>query len=178
MLYIKGDYMKVEEAKMKIINHNIKLTNEKQERIKKTNIEREKLINEIKKLKPRIQNIIEIGNFCIDNNIDIGQRTLSSQKYKKNQFETDGVGHQLGFYSYGINNNIWRGEFNHYKYIGYSMGGICGDKDFITNGDLVANCKHDHPENIVEQISIYHCKDFLKDFPIFEKAFYDFINKL
>ena len=72
--------MDLKKAEKLILNHNQKIEDE---RLKMENEKREtekKLKKEIRNLLPRITQIIEIGNLCLKNNIEIGQ-TPSQKRY-------------------------------------------------------------------------------------------------
>lgn len=169
--------MDLKKAERLILNHNQKIEDE---RLKMENEKREtekKLKKEIRNLLPRITQIIEIGNLCLKNNIEIGQ--TPSQKrysYENNIFETDGIHHQLGFYRRRYPS--WKYPNDSYDCIGYMMGGACGDKDFITNGDFIFNIEHKKPSIIKNDLSIRHMKKFLNEFETFESEFYKFIENL
>lgn len=172
--------MDIETAKEKIVSHKNK---KEQEKIDKELLYKQKqmeLIAKIRELQPRIQKIIEIGNICIENGIVLRKvGTYRKCLYKEDAYETDAIYHQLGFFP-----NHYHGhplyKCTHYDYIGYRMGGACGNKDFITNGDEVYDISHDnHYELRGKQIpSVEHCGRFLKDFDNFEKLFYEFIDNL
>lgn len=177
----KGDSMDTATAKDKILAHNKRIQDARIQKALEKEKETEKLIAEIKALKPRIKQIIEIGNLCLENNIPIWKRygvSCNDADYKKGVFDTDGIRHQLGFYP--NNHNRTTNRSSHYDYIGYIMGGACGNRDFITDGDLIADTPNRNKFAIssINEPSIKNMKKFLKDFPKFEKAFYDFINKL
>ena len=169
--------MDLERAENLIKNHNEKLENERL-RIEREHQEtKDKLVNEIKNLQPRIQQIIKIGNLCLKNDIEIGQTPSSKRcSYENNMFETDGIHHQLGFYRKRY--PVWRFPNDLYDCIGYKMGGVCGNKDFITDGNFIFNVEHDNPTKIKNDLSIRHMKKFLNEFETFETKFYEFIENL
>ena len=172
--------MDLDTAKEKIISHKIKKEEEKLQKEIAYQNRLEECISEIKDLKPRIQNIIDIGNYCIENGISLNKiGTYNKCKYEEDAFETDGIYHQLGFYR-----NHYQGhpfyQCSHYDYIGYDMGGACGTVNFITNGDIVAGTP-DHDGFEIKGINpplLKHCEKFLKEFPVFEKVFFEFIENL
>lgn len=174
--------MNVEIAKQKIQNHNIQKENAKQEALRKEELKHQELITEIKKLEQRINEIIEIGNLCLKNNIKIWHTygmSHNTAKYKYGVFDTDGIYHQLGFYP--NNHSLQSNKSSHYDFIGYMMGGANGNIDFVTNGNIIASVPHrDHGFEILKygKPTNEHMKKFLKDFPLFEEKFYEFINKL
>ena len=170
--------MKFHEAKNKIIKHRLKL--EEKEQAKQIAYEKQKqeLIEQIQRLKPRIKKMLELGNLCLENDIDIG-KLGNDALYTNNIFETDGIDHQLGFYT-----NHFEGypiyKCSHYDYIGYDMGGFCGDINFITNGDVIASTPN-YEGFAIKEISdplVKHMIKFINDFPVFEREFERFINEL
>ena len=172
--------MDIEFAKEKIVGHK----NRKEEEARNKALEyREKqteLIRQIRDLEPRIRKIIEIGNLCIENGINLNKvGTYNKCLYKEDAYETDAIHHQLGFFP-----NHFRGHpfysCSHYDYIGYRMGGACGNKDFITDGDIVLDISHDDYHELANRQvpSVNHCQMFLDDFDNFEKVFYEFIERL
>ncbi len=174
--------MDVETARNILTNRKKRLEQKKIDKENAIQIRKEELVSEIKKLEPRIKKIIEIGNLCLENGINLNPRGTRKCLYEQNAYETDGIYHQLGFYP-----NNFQGyhgnppyQCTHYEYIGYDMGGACGNINFITDGDTVASTP-DH--NGFEIISMSdplnrHMEKFLRDFPKFEKVFYEFIERL
>ena len=174
--------MEIDVAMKKISEHKQKLENDELKRIQDNNIELKQLKNEIRDLKPRIEKIIKIGNICIDNNIILNKiGTYNKCLYKEDNYETDAIYHQLGFYPNAyVSHPLYR--CTEYQYIGFVNGGANGNKDFITNGDVIKHVWFRTHEEINEpedvELMIYHCRKFLDKFPIFEKKFYEFIDNL
>ena len=171
--------MNLNQAEEKIINHIQRKRDEEEAKIRVDELELEQLMNEIRKLEPRITDIIIIGNMCREHGIPLRQYgTYRKCTYKDGSYETDGIYHQLGFYP--INKPYYKlGPNDKYKYIGIEMGGALGNRDFITNGEIIADTDNDNYDTSIKyKPSIRHCKRFLKDFEEFEKAFYEFINNL
>ena len=172
--------MDMELAKEKSVGYKNKKEQEKMDKEIAYQKEHTNLIEQIKELQPRIEKIIEIGNLCIENGINLNTRgTYRKCKYEENAFETDGIYHQLGFYP-----NHYQGHpiyaCSHYDFIGYDMGGACGSINFITNGEIIASTP-DHNGFEIKGMDVplnKHCKMFLEDFPRFEKLFYEFIENL
>ena len=172
--------MDIDFAKEKIVGHKNRLEQEKIDKEIAYQEEHKSLIKQIKELQPRIQKIIEIGNLCIENGINLNKRgTYRKCKYEEDAFETDGIYHQLGFYPNNYQANpLFR--CTHYDFIGYDMGGACGNINFITDGDIIASTP-DHSGFEIKGMDTplnKHCKSFLEDFPKFEEAFYKFIDNL
>lgn len=185
MLY-GSDTMNIETAKNKIINHNVKIEKEKQKKEQKRKTEEKKCLEKIKKLQPRIKQIIEIGNLCIENNIFIGHKPCSDKRtYKEKCFETEGIKHQLGFYP-----NNMQGypvyKCLYYDYIGIINGGFCGDWDFLINDKEILEIKQEKDKHTpaLDHTSTYRkptirqMTKFLNQFDEFEREFYKFIENL
>lgn len=169
--------MDINKAKEKIAQHNENIKKEKEEKQKLEEEEYNKYFNMIRELQPRIENIIEIGNMCVENNIKLNSRMRGSDrfssKYRYNEFITDGIYHYLGFYPENR-------EYEHFTFIGYKMGGACGGTNFITNGEIIASTP-DYNRYEIKSMSnplTKHMKKFVKDFPEFEKTFYKFVDNL
>ena len=176
--------MDYEEAKRIIDGYN------ENERMKKEEQKREyqqKLIStitEIKELKNEIQEIIRIGNLCLTEGIETNPSNKNHYRkctYEDGAYETDAIDHQLGFYpnSYRIKN----GKCTHYNYIGYRMGGACGNWDFITDGEVVLAVPHEDCYKIefgdkFKTPDLMMCRRFLKEFNNFQEVFYDYIESL
>lgn len=175
--------MELETAMDKIIGHRKRLEHEKVEKEIAKQVRKKELITEIKKLKPRIQKIIEIGNLCIENGINLNPRGMYKKcLYDQNAFETDGIYHQLGFYANNFQGHHGNPPYqcSHYDYIGYDMGGACGNTNFITDGNTIASTPDHNGYEIIGMSDPLnrHMERFLNDFPKFEKLFYEFIDKL
>lgn len=178
-----SDKMDIELAKEKIKNHNIKIEEEKKQKEIKIQKQTEEYITEIKQLKPRIEKIIEIGNLCIKNNINI-EKNSTKAKYENNVFITDAIHHQLGFYPNNWDYSTFK--CTKYDYIGFQNGGFYEDWDFITDGKDIFEV-HEDRDRITPIIddyatyrkpTIYQMSKFLNYFDEFEKTFYNFINNL
>lgn len=171
--------MNLIQAEEKITNHIQRKREAEEAKIRADELELEQLMKEIRKLEPRITDIIIIGNMCREHGIPLRHYgTYRECTYKDGSYETDGIRHQLGFYP--INKPYYKlGPNDKYEYIGIKMGGACGNKDFITNGEIIADIDHEnHDTSKKYKPSIRHCKEFLEKFEEFEKVFYDFINNL
>lgn len=84
----------------------------------------------IKSYAPQLKQLIEVGNYCIKNNIPITGKSyggsMSENEYKKH-FTTDGWFHFLGFY---VNYNTKTIDG-----IGCAAGGACGNINFMVDQD-------------------------------------------
>ena len=173
--------LSIEEAERKINNHIEKKRRDEEEKHRKEKEKLENLMKEIENLEPRITQMIAIANLCCSNGIKLRKRKRRCEcLYENDCYETDGIHHQLGFYPEHFGKHPIDG-CTHYDYIGYEMGGACGDKDFITDGFTIASIPNNRNKRLSKGKSkptIRHCSKFLKDFEKFEKSFYDFINNL
>lgn len=137
--------------------------------IRKTNAQKElnqrkELINKIQALKPRIEELINVANACLESNIIIYNDTQSG--YDKHNFVANAFTHRTGFitkanpYYHKINEPI--------EYLGVLGGGIC-HYDLKTNGINVIVSGVD--ANLVMQ-------RFLNEFDTFESEFYNYVDKV
>lgn len=134
-------------------------TNTEMEEIKKVT-EKEIRIEEykdvIRSLKPRIDELLEVGQACYDNGIELsGGRWGGHEGYDTHQFFTNGWSHLTGFYG------------TDFKYVGKAGGGAC-NWDLKTNGD----------EIIVSGSEEYILKKFIEQFDEFETEFYKYVDKI
>lgn len=176
--------MDYEEAK-EIIS-NFKHKKEVEEEVKKKQYDTKLIsaITEIKELKNEIQGIIRIGNLCLTEGIETNPSNKNPYRkctYEDGSYETDAIDHQLGFYPNSYHRNICK--CTHYSYIGYRMGGACGNWDFITNGEVVLAVPHEDcykPQfgDKFKTPDLMMCRRFLKDFNNFKEVFYDYIISL
>lgn len=129
----------------------------------------EELTEKIRVLKPRIKELIEVGNACLVNGIEIdkyGKRFYSDyDSYEKGTFVTNGISHRLGFV-------IQRGQaiFE----IGFNAGGACGQWDFRTDGNKVYDVHEKTKEH--REASLEHMQTFINKFDEFEMAFYRYVD--
>ena len=139
----------------------------------------DKLKEQVCNLEDRIYNMIMLANACVDNKVEIpGSRFNWSFDYdaaKKYGYDADfladGVRHHTGFICTWSAN-----EIQHFKYIGIKNGGFCGKWDFYTDGREVFSI---HEENgSYAEPRICDMEQFLKEFPVFEQAFYNWIESL
>ena len=163
---------------------DIKAYKIKQEKNKQ--IEEDKKRNEIqiltervRQLQPRIAELIETANACLESGIEIDAygKTFyrSVDDYTKGSFITNSITHKVGFVK------AWRGnQGNSIKKIyemGINAGGACGHLDFRTDGIKVYSVNEDdqtHMEDPLEK----HLNQFLKNFDLFETEFYKYIDAI
>ena len=142
----------------------------------------ENALNKIKELEPRIKDLITIVNKCIDLGINLPS-TYETTKLGYGRgcngynFIADGIYHHVGFMD--CEKGYWyRGESKYKKveYLGIENGGVFDLYDFYTNGTKTF-CKHERTGEIIEA-KLEHMKEFLKEFDLFEAAFYKWIDSM
>ena len=111
----------------------------------------------IRALKPRIDELIEVGNACAIHGIPLtGKEWGGHEGYDTHQFITNSWSHLLGFVG---DKNITR--------LGIFGGGAC-NYNLTTDG-----------ENIEVSGEIYYIlKRFIKEFDTFETEFYKYVDNL
>lgn len=131
------------------------------EKAKKERIEEYKI--QIRELKPRIDELLAVGNACREHGIRLeSHRWASGESYKTHQFISNGWSHLLGFIRNGsVYNN------NPFKAVGIIGGGAC-DYNLVTDGEVVE----------VTGDAVYVLKRFLKEFDAFERAFYSYVDSI
>ena len=129
-----------------------------------------RLITAIQALKPRIDEIIEVGNACQTNNIPMsGQAWGGHEGYDTHQFYTNSWSHLVGF----VGSSYWKKPIT---MLGIDGGGACGKYDFRTDGLDVYEEHEDTKEKVLP--TIYHMKKFLEKFDEFEREFYAYIDSV
>ena len=146
---------KVENDKLKAIKDAEDIANET-----------ERLIEQIKELKPRIDDLIELANYAKRNGIEIDHRDVNHEDYEHGTFISNGWSHVVGFIKAPKDADI--------IYMGQIAGGACGSWNFATDGEEV----FDYHENDgrKREPSIEHMKHFIKRFQECEKAFHKYIE--
>ena len=131
--------------------------------------EKARLIQEISNLKPRIADLIKIGQKCQDLGIDFPIKNEMSRFGYDSRFEADGINHDLGFIT--KNSKI--------RYLGIKNGGFDGPWDFYTNGtESFSIANKNYLNGDTGEPTIQDMKKFLKQFDSFESAFYQWIESL
>ena len=118
------------------------------------------LYNEVARLKERIREVLELAKECKRNNVQIP----AANEY----------GYDAEFYAEGIYHHV--GFEETLRYLKIDNGGFCGPIDFYTNGEDIFG-QHEETGNIV-QATAEDMRKFLKEFPVFEAAFYKWIESL
>lgn len=143
----------------KIENYSFKVAAEKKsaEELKAWEIEKYK--EDIRLLKPRIDNLLEIGNACLQNDIPLtGRAWGGTENYETHQFITNSWSHLVGFVS---------NRKEPFKFLGIHGGGAC-HYNLETDGEII---------NVSGEVH-YVLKKFVSNFNEFEEAFYNYVNEV
>lgn len=156
-----------------------------------------KLVIEINALFPKIKDIVDVANVCLDNGFEFDYKKQSKEEYKNGYLLAESCGHYLGLIrrprdSSG-NTNYSSHEFYaigfRYLYFYYDKSISKSDR-FFEDVDLIVTkneikCIHrratctssgwgsaeiEAPNKLLER--------FLKEFPAFEEGFYEYIDTL
>lgn len=134
---------------------------------------RSQLISQILDMGERIENVIAIGNALKDNgflfvNISRNDERLKPYGYG-NSVVAEGIYHHVGLMARHLKRST-----NSVEYIGIIMGGACGEYDFVTDGTTVKSV-HEQTK-MTKPVPISHLKQFLAEFPVYEKALYAWVD--
>ena len=99
--------MNVSEILKNLENYASEKEMEEKRKTKKERQEEMAMIENIKSLKPRIDNLLLVANSCLSHDISIENREWNYLNYKHGHFAADAVTHHLGF-------SINRGKAIHY----------------------------------------------------------------
>lgn len=156
------------EERMKMID--AKLDREKQKEVEEreyTQRETERLKKEIMELKPRIDDLIKLGNYALQKGIDISHSGYGGNEgYDTGMFISNSWSHVVGFIKVG----------KEIKYVGRIAGGAYGDWDFQTDGSLIFERTYQNNQEKRRDPELKILRVFVDRFPKFEKAFYDYID--
>lgn len=135
----------------------------------------------IKDLKPRIENLIVLHDRCMELGIKIPQDIWGKDSAKPYgydaEFIAEGIYHHVGFFE--DKDGITR--------LGIKNGGANGYYDLVVEqfGTVFGRCNLDYKEKHNVDItnkdykwSEYDMRKFLREFPVFEKAFLAWIDTL
>ena len=124
------------------------------------------LTEKIKALKPRIKELVEVGNACLMNGIAIiGQGWGGHEGYDTHQFVTNSWSHLVGFVQ-GGKSAIFE--------MGINAGGACGEWDFRTDGNRVYDVHEKTKAH--REASLEHMQKFVNKFDEFEESFYGYVD--
>ena len=179
--------MTVEERMAIIKNKAEQDKNEAQAKADAEERERFELEEQIRDLLNRIRDLCQLANACIENGIKIPTNSQFSSEYNSGEkwgypyeFIAEGIRHHVGFFT---PKREWRnGEqvfTEPFRYIGIKNGGACGVWDFRTDGVTVESINNtDYDRGKTTKPRIQDMKKFLKEFPLFEQGFLNWIDSL
>lgn len=131
-------------------------------------VEKKRLMSEIRELFPRMIELIDEGNACVENGIPIvGQRWGGHEGYDTHQFCTNGWSHLVGFVQ-----NPCRKET--IAEIGMEGGGACTWKDLVV--DPYADIIVLSASNAMCEVNAL--KRFLGKFDEFETEFHKYVDSV
>lgn len=131
---------------------------------------RQSLFDRIQVMKPDIDNLIKVANAAREAKISIKNSLFSGEfHYEDGDFFADAMTHKVGFIPISATSNEIAG-------VGFEGGGCCGQYDFFTNGQAILDRNRDSGRD--RPASTEHLEKFIEKFPEFERAFYDYIEKV
>lgn len=129
---------------------------------------RQRLFDQIQVMKPDIDNLVKVAKAAQEAEIPLKVGYMANHTYENGDFFTDAMTHKVGFVQASITSKEIIG-------VGFETGGCCGVYDFFTDGvaiyDKNRNNGHDR------EASTEHLEKFIKEFPEFERAFYEYIGQ-
>lgn len=138
---------------------------EQMEKEMRSKMEIEQYKEMIKALKPRIDELLAVGNACLEHGIPLEGRAFGGREgYDTNQFITNGWSHLVGFVQEYDQNARKRLPFTK---VGKRGGGAC-HYDLETDGVRID----------VSGEVLYVLKRFVEAFDEFESEFYKYVDKV
>lgn len=130
---------------------------------------RETLIAQIQALKPRIAELIETAQACVENGIYLfgNENSRTGNVWHKIGFIADHTYHKTGFLRSAD-------EKKEFVCMGILAGGACGNWNFATDGDVV----RDYYRDETQEPSLEHLQQFVDEFDDFEETFYAYVDKI
>lgn len=169
--------MDKKELFAKIAQKRFELDEQSKNEQQKKNAEIARYANEIHALQPRISDLIDIAIELLNNKLPLGKRKENICGFYDDEFETNGITHQLGFFF------EWENGKSFFKGIGIKGGGCCGNDLLVDRyGTIVKNpIKACFALWTYENAYYDYCKKcsrFLERFDAFEERVYDYVNNL
>ena len=130
---------------------------------------RQSLLDQIRVMKPDIDNLIKVAKAAQEAKIPLKVGYMTDRIYENGDFFADATTHKIGFFQTSFNDKAIVG-------VGFEGGGCCGRYDFFTDGSAIFDKNRDNGHD--REASTEHLEKFIEKFPEFEKAFYDYINKV
>lgn len=130
---------------------------------------RQSLLDRIRVMKPDIDNLIKVAKAAREAGISLRSGYMIDHTYENGDFFADASTHKVGFVQSSITNREIIG-------VGFEGGGCCGSYNFFTDG--VTICDKNRENGHDREATTEHLEKFIKKFPEFERAFYDYIEKV
>lgn len=131
---------------------------------------RQSLLDQIRVMKPDIDNLVKVAETAREAGIPLlASCDCFNPSYERGDFFTDAMTHKVGFVPTSFTDKSIIG-------VGFEGGGCCGQYDFFTNGSVICDKNRDNGHD--REASTEHLEKFIEKFPEFEKAFYDYIEKV
>ena len=135
-------------------------------------------IDQIKAFGPRIKELIEVANACLENGAEInyqGRRNMQySNEWDNATFCTNCSTHKVGF--------VWQHKdqkfINRIEEMGIDGGGANGEHYLRTDGEYVVSRGSRSYEASYKEPDEYQLETFVKTFDKFESAFYKYVDSL
>ena len=161
-----------------IINYAIQRDEKERIREEKAQQRKQGYIDQIKAFGPRIKELIEVANACLENGVEINYQGKSDSQYHDEwnhaTFCTNCSTHKVGF--------VW--QCKDYKFInrieamGIDGGGANGEYYLRTNGDYLISKVGRSYDAECNELDEYQLETFVRTFDEFEEAFYKYIDSL
>ena len=129
---------------------------------------RQRLLDRIRVMKPDIDNLVKVAKAAQEAGIPLKVGYMVDHTYENGDFFTDAMTHKVGFVQASITSKEIIG-------VGFETGGCCGVYDFITDGVVIRDKNRSNGHD--REASTEHLEKFIKEFPEFERAFYDYIGQ-
>lgn len=131
---------------------------------------RQRLLDQIQVMEPDITHLVQVANAAREAGIPIHVEFPDTNfTYENGDFMTDAMTHKVGFV---LNSRINEQIIG----VGFEGGGYCGQYDFYTDGQAIFDKNRDNRRD--REASTEHLEKFINMFPEFEKAFYNYIEKV
>lgn len=135
-------------------------------------------VDQIKAFGPRIKELIEVANACLENGVEInyqGRRNMQySNEWENATFCTNCSTHKVGF--------VWQYKdqkfINRIEAMGIDGGGANGEHYLRTDGEYVVSRGSRSYEASYKEPDEYQLETFVKTFDKFESAFYKYVDNL
>ena len=131
---------------------------------------RQRLLDQIQVMEPDITHLVQVANAAREAGIPIHVEFPDTNfTYENGDFMTDAMTHKVGF----VPNSLISREIIG---VGFEGGGCCGRYDFFTDGVAIYDRNRDN--GFSREATTEHLEKFINMFPEFERAFYDYVEKV